>query len=405
MGTVTSRIMSNDMIDSMNRVNVDGKLLSPQNTVILFGDSITGANGTDSLFSGNGTNLSYTSDGWFNWANVMLGHRFKLLSNKGIGGNTTTQMLARIQTDIINFTPKPGYVIVQGGGNDVNADTSFTTITSNLKTIYTKLNSVGIKVIATTILPTVYANTTARKRVLNSVNRWIKEYAFNNPNLIVVDFNSAIVDISTGDPITGLTADGTHPNATGAFKIATVLYNTLKDKITNLPLLLNTNGDPDNLLTNGMLTGNTNGLATGWVISGGGVSTPTKIVRTDGTDWQQVSCTSGINRLFVQNTNVGVDWKAGDSVYAQCEFELDNNLVGNTDFHLQLDCWNGLGSTQDLPSITYHHNFYMTSGVFRTPPIVIPAGTARLQFFVGFMSGSGTYRIGRCEVRKVSSYS
>ena len=60
--------------------------------------------------------------------------------NKGIGGQTTSQMLARFNDDVLSHDPN--WVIIWGGVNDVHADVSAAAIESNLRSILRKYPTV-----------------------------------------------------------------------------------------------------------------------------------------------------------------------------------------------------------------------------------------------------------------------
>lgn len=87
-------------------------------TWICFGDSITEGNGP--------------IPGYFALASVLSGQQLRLVRNAGIGGNTTAQMLARVQADVVAYAP--AYCIVLGGTNDSSVAVSVTQ--ANLTAIY-----------------------------------------------------------------------------------------------------------------------------------------------------------------------------------------------------------------------------------------------------------------------------
>ena len=91
------------------------------------------------------------AEGYFTWANILLGQRFVLLNNAGIGGNTTSQMLTRLKKDVLDY--KPSYAFVLGGINDIIQSVSAETIVANLDQIYKELLRNGIIVLASKILP------------------------------------------------------------------------------------------------------------------------------------------------------------------------------------------------------------------------------------------------------------
>lgn len=81
--------------------------------------------------------------------------------NAGIAGNTTTQMLARFQTDVLNY--RPGAISIMGGVNDVATNfsgntwigggTSAATVKSNIKAMIQQGQSIGARVTLMSIPP------------------------------------------------------------------------------------------------------------------------------------------------------------------------------------------------------------------------------------------------------------
>lgn len=81
---------------------------------------------------------------------TLLGADYTVV-NKGINGNTTTQMLNRFSTDVLNHAPD--FVVIWGGVNDLAGNTQQTTMQSNLQSMYTQAHDVGITVIAIAMSP------------------------------------------------------------------------------------------------------------------------------------------------------------------------------------------------------------------------------------------------------------
>lgn len=126
---------------------------SPQNTIVLLGDSITNQ---------NNVNQHLSDRGYFTWANILLGQAFKVLYNAGIGGQRTDQFLTRLVSDV--FAYKPAWCFVLGGTNDIVQGRDADTIFANLTAIYQRLQAANIRVIASTVPPSVGMDTTAKKK-------------------------------------------------------------------------------------------------------------------------------------------------------------------------------------------------------------------------------------------------
>ena len=159
--------------------------------------------------------------GWAGVGNATAGAPLLLSTWAGVGGETTTQVLARIATVT---SLRPEVVIVSCGINDIVASASAATIQANLTTIYQTLITAGAKVIICTLPPTS-SMTAPMLVVLAAVNTWLK--ALSVTNLWVSDTGNAL---TTGDGVTqngSLYTDGVHPNFAGFTAMGAVLAVTI----------------------------------------------------------------------------------------------------------------------------------------------------------------------------------
>ena len=134
--------------------------------------------------------------------------------NRGIGGQTTPQMLVRFQADVVAL--KPQLVHIMAGTNDVAGNTgpsSAEDYKNNIKAMVTLAKASGIKVILASIPP---AATFTWKPALKpagqivELNAWLKAYA-KVEKLGFVDYHSALAT-PDGALRPELTFDGVHPN-------------------------------------------------------------------------------------------------------------------------------------------------------------------------------------------------
>jgi lysophospholipase L1-like esterase len=161
---------------------------------------------------------------------MLLKNRLTVLWNAGIGGNTTAQMLARVDADVI--ARNPTWCSVMGGINDVSTLTAAQTVV-NLQAIYQKLRNAGIRVIAHTITPltTGHANfTAANTQKIMEINSRIRQECKLYPDMVLVDSHAALVDpnSATGVARTGVIAtDNIHPSAKGSRLIGEAFANAV----------------------------------------------------------------------------------------------------------------------------------------------------------------------------------
>jgi len=389
-------------------------------TAVLFGDSIVAQCEDEATATTNGLYSQYS---WTNWAQMFLGYGFKITKNSGIGGNTTTQMLARIDADV---KPYPSdWVIMDGGVNDIFGGTGITLATTiqNLTNIFERITkNYGRKVMM--MLPTGSGYGTATTLTeLYKLHRWLKTYAREHRGIYLFDGHGWFCDPADGMPIVGYARPGdtlpennnrgVHPGYLGAAKIGRALADAFEPLLAKADgLSTSTNADTLNLCPNGRMTGNVSGVATTWVVqnTAGGVATgvtATKVPRWDGKpgEAQQIyydGTGTGV-RLFIQNTDA-TKWAAGDVLYAEVEFETDPDTAGNYDLNINLGYWNGFGGPGSLRKASADGalpavDVFPRRGSIRTPFMPVPGGTARLQVSINLPKG--TTRILSANVRKV----
>jgi lysophospholipase L1-like esterase len=155
--------------------------------------------------------------GFFGFANAQAGSKLLPVQNAGIGGQTTTQMLARVAAVT---AVQPQVVVFDGGKNDITTSVSAATIIANLTSILTTLTGAGAKVIIDTSPPTS-SMTSPMLAQLVILNAWIS--ALTMTHVYVADTGRVI---STGDGVTydaTKTIDGTHPTSAARLLMANVL--------------------------------------------------------------------------------------------------------------------------------------------------------------------------------------
>jgi lysophospholipase L1-like esterase len=140
--------------------------------------------------------------------------------NRGIGGQTTPQMLLRFRPDVVDLNPK--VVLILAGTNDIAGNTGFTpleTIIGNIKSMAEIANANGIEVVISSILPAIEylwkPGLNPAPKII-SINKQLKAYAQQN-NFIYLDYFTAMVDDNDGLKVPDYTAadDLVHPNVAG----------------------------------------------------------------------------------------------------------------------------------------------------------------------------------------------
>ena len=137
--------------------------------------------------------------------------------NRGIGGQTTSQMLVRFRQDVIDLRPLA--VVILGGTNDIAQNGGVTTleaIEQNLQSMAELARVNHIRVVLSSVLP-VYDYPWRRglepADKIFELNRWIAAYC-SRSNLVYLDYYSPMVDARRGLRAEYST-DGVHPNGAG----------------------------------------------------------------------------------------------------------------------------------------------------------------------------------------------
>ena len=141
----------------------------------------------------------------------------KTYVNRGIGGQTTSQMLLRFRADVINLHPK--VVVFLGGTNDIAGNTGNVTldiIEDNIFSMIELARSNDIRVVLCSVLPVFDYPWSPGKEPAEKIielNKALRFYAETN-DITFVDFHTPMKDSRNGLRIE-LGEDGVHPNVSG----------------------------------------------------------------------------------------------------------------------------------------------------------------------------------------------
>jgi lysophospholipase L1-like esterase len=170
---------------------------SGENRVVFFGDSITDLWKLEDYFPG------------------------KPYLNRGIGGQTTPQMLVRFRQDVIDLHPRA--VVILAGTNDIAGNTGpmrLEDIEANYASLAELARANHIAVVFSSVLPVhnytpksqdFFAQRPPEK--IRSLNRWLQDYGAAN-GLVYLDYFTALGD-DKGLLKRDLAEDGLHPNVAG----------------------------------------------------------------------------------------------------------------------------------------------------------------------------------------------
>ena len=156
--------------------------------------------------------------------------------NRGIGGQTTPQMLIRFRQDVIDLHPK--VVVILAGTNDIAGNTGPMLpedTEANFASMAELAGANNIRVVFSSLLPVhnytpqsqnMFAHRPPEK--ILELNGWLKNYVPAHPDCLYLDYFTAMVD-DKGLLKRDLADDGLHPNVAG-YKVMAPLAEAAIEK-------------------------------------------------------------------------------------------------------------------------------------------------------------------------------
>jgi lysophospholipase L1-like esterase len=141
--------------------------------------------------------------------------------NRGISGQTTSQLLVRFRADVIALAPT--VVVLLAGTNDIAGNTgpiSLEEIEGNFATMVELARAHGIRVVLSSVLPVHNYSPMSELTFpirppakIAALNKWLVDYAAAN-GCVYLDYAAAMAD-DKGLLRRELAEDGLHPNKAG----------------------------------------------------------------------------------------------------------------------------------------------------------------------------------------------
>jgi lysophospholipase L1-like esterase len=379
-----------------------------------------------------------TDRNFFQIANWKNGSPFGQVVNRAVSGTTTTKQRARFSEDVLSLNPD--LVVLMGFTNDIRADQTFATITTNIRAMCEQALAAGVLVILCTSTPFDSAATgysTTRLDTFLAVNTWIRNYCARTPGVHLLDVFLLCTDgtNATGNWRSNYSiADKVHPSNLAAQRIAASSTPAAQDLSTLLasiaPTLRRVNAtcirDDRNITSaatnyaynplmqgaSGTLLGTVSGAApNSWTVTNGsGPAVAASVAASAdgiGNDLILSLGGSGTGAIDVLGTGVHSIVSAGDV------FELSAHLQGAT---LAGITYIALYIDSTFSGLSFQAGSFYPSGstpswaddfdlMIVCPRITIPAGGAslfrpRLQISVGSAS-SAVIKLGQVALRKI----
>lgn len=153
--------------------------------------------------------------------------------NRGIGGQTSPQMLLRFKSDVVNLKPKS--VVIMAGTNDIARNTGPITLVNTAENIISMseiaiANNITVYICST--LPAIDFLWSPKMKPAEKIvelNSMLKKYC-NDNGITYVDYYSSMVNDAGGLKVPEYTAENdlVHPNLAGYKMMEKIILNSLK---------------------------------------------------------------------------------------------------------------------------------------------------------------------------------
>lgn len=179
------------------------------------------------IFMGNSI-----TEGWFTTDPAFF--KENKYTGRGIGGQTTPQMLVRFRADVINLQPK--VVVILAGTNDIAGNTGPSTpgmIEDNIASMADLAKAHKIGVVLCSVLPAYdypWKPGLQPAEKIVALNAWIKKYAADN-DCIYVDYWTPLADDRKGMKA-GDSKDGVHPTMAGYKIMEPIVQQAINKALT-----------------------------------------------------------------------------------------------------------------------------------------------------------------------------
>ncbi|WP_236585279.1 SGNH/GDSL hydrolase family protein [Dyella sp. EPa41] len=167
------------------------------------------------------------------WEKLDPGYFTEGKVDRGISGQTTSQMLLRFRQDVIELHPQVVHILA--GTNDVAGNTGPVTLSQvegNIASMAELARAHGIRVVLGSVPPAEkfpWRQGLVVVPTIKVLNAWIKEYAARN-GFAYVDYFSAMANASGGMK-DGLSSDGVHPTLMGYQVMEPLAHASIKQAL------------------------------------------------------------------------------------------------------------------------------------------------------------------------------
>jgi lysophospholipase L1-like esterase len=157
---------------------------------------------------------------------MMRSHPEWTVLNRGINGQITEEIRARLSRDVLQI--RPDYAIILAGVNDIFGGLGAETVERQLAAMYADVLDAGIVPVAATVLPYNSATSRASGEIL-TLNAWIENLT-KVLGIPFCDTHAAAGDPANANRLRG-TPDGLHPDVAGYRAMGEALVRTVDEHL------------------------------------------------------------------------------------------------------------------------------------------------------------------------------
>ncbi|BBB92739.1 MAG TPA: GDSL-type esterase/lipase family protein [Methylomusa anaerophila] len=162
----------------------------------------------------------------FSWVNL-AGEKLGIpMINKGVNGDTTSNMLKRFKLDVLKYYPS--HVVITGGTNDAFALADAASVISNIHRMAEFANENNITPIVGLPIPCSYNR---NDQIVALYREELRQYFFDY-GISLLDFSAVFYDSINNSLRVNLFTDGIHPNQDGYCKMADMVVAFFRQNLS-----------------------------------------------------------------------------------------------------------------------------------------------------------------------------
>lgn len=366
-------------------------------TAAWVGDSQTDrSSGTD---VGSAATKSYS---YATWTRILSGETFATAKNTGRGdydfgysGETAAQILSRMST--INAA-SADTLIVQAGVNSLTGGRGVSGTIADVVAIWDSGLAAGKQIVGVEIFP---HSLEAINSAADEVNDGLATAA-RSRGILFVRFDDTLREGDAAGAVAkaAYLEDGTHYNQVGCKAIAAQVVEQITPYVTAVsPFPAQGHGSviSSNYFWEAGFDGNTK--PNGWDLVGSATCAYSRVAAADGgPDWVEVAVTNNASTLSWLRNYITSGFSIGDVVHGIAEVQIVSGTINVFDlvlYHYAITTVTANYSPNTEPTRVPA----FSGGVFKTPPLAVPASTTQLRHQLQFR-GNGVFRFRKAAIVK-----